>query len=227
MTTLAVPGINISILRQQTTTRRGLPLLISGRVSALGLPLLAAVRVTLEGPSFDPKVTNFDTLGAPTGDYNVNIIADQDGVYSVQAKAFPPVVLPFAPPGLPSLLDILPPLAESTSPPLIVGQPFNGTVGIDAPAGPSRVPLPALSAIEVRGAPITVGVSPAIPITIGIPGAAPGVFPTFPVPTGLAPDVPAPTVIITEIVAPPVEEPAPPPAPGVISAQIVGFMLES
>ena len=225
MTTLAVPGVNISILRQQTTTRRGLPLLISGRVSVLGLPIFAAVRVTLEGPSFDPRVTNFDTLAAPTGDYNVNIIADQDGVYSVQAKAFPPVVLPFAPPGLPSLLDILPPLAESTSPPLIVGQPLNGTVGIDAPAGPSRVPLPALTRIEV-GAPVTVG-APVIPITIGAPGAP--AFPAFPFPppTGLPPTPPAAVpVIITEIVLPPEEEEVAP-APGVISAQIVGFTLES
>ncbi len=222
MTTLSVPGITISILRQQTTTRRGLPLLISGRVAALGLPLLAAVRVTLEGPSFDPQKINFDTLSAPTGDYNVNIIADSDGVYTVQALAFPPVVLPFSPPGLPSLLDILPPLAESTSPPLVVGQPLNGTVGIDAPGGPSRVALPAPSQIEV-GAPVTVGVSPVITVGAGAPGAPGGLF--FPPPTGLPPDQPTPITIIT-VTEPVVGAPAPAPTDGIVSAQIVGFVLE-
>ena len=91
MTTLQVPGINISILRQQTVTQRGVPLLISGRVSALGLPVPALVRVTLEGPDFDPQVTNFDTFASPTGDYAVPVIADKDGQYTVQAKAYPPI----------------------------------------------------------------------------------------------------------------------------------------
>lgn len=223
MTTLAVPGITISILRQQTTTRRGLPLLISGRVAVLGLPILAAVRVTLEGPSFNPTTTNFDTISAPTGDYNVNVIADADGVYSVQAKAFPPVVLPFSPPGLPSLLDILPPLAESTSPPLVVGEPLNGTVGIEGPGGRQRVALPAPTQVEV-GAPVSVVVG-GPQIGGGAPGAAPGFFP-FALPTGLPPTAPSPVTIITTITEPTVGPPAPEPADGIVSAQIVGFTLE-
>lgn len=227
MTTLAVPGVTISILRQQTTTRRGLPLLISGRVALLGLPVPASVRVVLEGPSFDPKVTNFDTLSAPTGDYNVNIIADADGVYTVQAMAYPPGP-PISLPGLPNLLDILPALAESASPPLVVGTPLNGQVGIEGPGGIGRAALPPPTSIEIGGAPISI--SPVIPITIGDGGGgAPGGFFGFPgffPPTGLPPDQPTPITIITVTEPVVIGAPAPAPGTGVVSAQIVGFVLE-
>ena len=230
MTTIPVPGVTISILRQQTTTRRGLPLLISGRVALLGLPVPASVRVVLEGPSFDPKVTNFDTLSAPTGDYNVNIIADQDGIYTVQAMAYPPGP-PISLPGLPSLLDILPALAESASPPLVVGTPLNGQVGIEGPDGVGRAALPAPTAIEIggfSGAPISV--SPVIPITIGGGGGgAPGGFFGFPAlgfPSGLPPDQPSPITIITVTEPVVIGAPAPAPGTGVVSVQIVGFTLE-
>jgi hypothetical protein len=47
MVTAQIPGINISILRQQTTTQRGVPLLISGRGTALRLPVPALVSKSL------------------------------------------------------------------------------------------------------------------------------------------------------------------------------------
>ncbi|MFQ6029763.1 MAG: hypothetical protein ACE5Q6_19975, partial [Dehalococcoidia bacterium] len=216
MVTAQIPGINISILRQQPTTQRRVPLLISGRVTALGLPAPAVVRVALEGPSFAPEVTNFDTFAAPTGDYAVPIIADQDGQYTVTARAFPPVALPVAVPGLPSPIDILPPVAESPSPPIVVGQPVNGEVTVEGPTGRQRVAAPQPTAIEVQA---PVQVSPLIPITIGAPGAAAPAFPA-PAPTGLPPDIPGPIIIETVVTPPPPPAPAPEPE-GVVSAQVV------
>lgn len=218
MTTLQVPGVNISILRQQGSTPRGVPLLISGRVTGLGLPISATVRVSLEGPEFDPQVINFDTFASPLGDYSVPVRADKDGRYTVTAMAYPFVILPFSPPGLPSPIDILPPLAESPSPPIVVGDRQNGTVNIDG----QRVGVPELSQFEINQ---PISVAPFIPITIGgIGGVAPFAFPAAP--TGLAPDQPTPITIITTITPPP-EGTAPTPAPaGVVSAQIVGFTIE-
>ena len=219
MVTTQIPGINISILRQQTTTQRGVPLLISGRVTALGLPAPALVRVSLEGPSFAPEVTNFDTFAAPTGDYAVPIIADQDGQYTVTARAFPPVALPVAIPGLPSPIDILPPVAESPSPPIVVGQPVNGNVSVEGPRGRETLPAPPPTSIEIQA---PVQVSPFI--TIGAPRAAVPGFPT-PTPTGLPPDIPGPIIIETVVTPPPAAAPAPTPE-DVTSAQVVGFTLE-
>ena len=223
MTTLQVPGINISILRQQTVTQRGVPLLISGRVSALGLPIPALVRVSLEGPDFDPQVTNFDTFASPTGDYSVPIIADKDGQYTVQAKAYPPIALPLGVPGLPSPIDVLPPVAASPSPPVVVGDRVNGVVRAQVPEGTQRLPVPPQSQIEIS---TPVSVSTVVPITVGGAPGFPG-FPFFPQPTGLGiPDQPAPQQIIIVTEQPPATPtPAPSPA-GAVSGQVVGFTVE-
>ena len=198
----------------------------------LGLPAPALVRVALEGPTFDPQVTNFDTFASPTGDYSVPVIADKDGQFTVTALAFPPIALPLGAPGLPTPIDILPPVAQSPSPPIVVGDRRNGTVIADG----QSVPVPQLSAIEISA---QVVVSPIIPITIGAPGGPPFGFPP---PTGLPPDEPGPPVI-TITPGPPAPTPAPAPAPapaptpapapapapappGAVSAQIVGFTIE-
>ena len=224
MTTLPVPGINISILRQQTVTQRGVPLLVSGRVSALGLPIPALVRVSLEGPDFDPQVTNFDTFASPTGDYSVPIIADQDGQYTIQAKAFPPIVLPLGVPGLPSPIDILPPVAASPSPPVVVGDRINGVVRAQGPEGTQRLPVPPQTTVEVSA---PVSVSSMFPITVGGGSGGFGI-PFFPQPTGLGiPDQPGPQQIIVVTEQPPPAVPSPTPIPsGAISGQVVGFTLE-
>ena len=118
MVTAQIPGINISILRQSTFGRRGEPIFISGRVTALGIGVPALVRVALQGPSFDPQVTNFDTFAAPvTGDYTVPVIADKDGQYRVRPVAIPTL------PGIGSPIDILTPTGKSPSPPLVIGTP--------------------------------------------------------------------------------------------------------
>ena len=225
MTTLQVPGINISILRQQTVTQRGVPLLISGRVSALGLPIPALVRVTLEGPDFDPQVTNFDTFASPTGDYSVPIIADKDGQYTVQAKAFPPIALPLGVPGLPSPIDILPPVAASPSPPVVVGDRVNGVVRAEVPEGTQRLPVPPQTTVEVSA---PVSVSSVFPITVGGGSGGFGGIPFFPQPTGLGiPDQPAPQQIIIFTEQLPAAPPSPTPAPsGTVSGQVVGFTVE-
>jgi hypothetical protein len=191
MVTAQIPGINISILRQQTTTQRGVPLLISGRVTALGLPVPALVRVSLEGPSFAPERSNFDTFAAPTGDYAVPVIADHGGQYTVTARAFPPVALPVAVPGLPSPIDILPPVAESPSPPIVVGQPVNGNVSVEGPRGRETLPAPSQTPVEISA---PVQVSPLIPITIGGTDAPAPASPT-PTPSGLPPDIPGPIIV--------------------------------
>ena len=221
MVALQVPGINVSILRQQTSTQPRVPLLISGRVTALGLPIPALVRVSLEGPTFAPEITNFDTQAAPTGDYAVPILADQDGQFTVTARAYPFVFFPLGLPGLPSPIDVLPPAAVSPSPPIVVGDPVNGGVSI----GGRTVPAPPQTSVEISA---PVQVSTLIPITIGgAPGAAPVFFPA-PTPTGLAPDIPGPIIIEAVITQPPNgAAPAPAPAPaGVVSAQVVGFTVE-
>ncbi len=217
--TLQAPGFNVSLLRQQTATRRGLPLIMSGRVTGLlGLPVFGTVRVSLEGPSFDPQVTNFDTFAAPTGDYSVPIIADQDGQFTVQAKAYPGLApLPLALPGIPSPIDLLPPAAQSPSAPIVVGDVLNGTVAING----QRVAVPPPSSVEIS-APIAV--SPFI--QIGGLGAPAAPF-TLAAPTGLPPDQPSPITIIT-ITQPPDGVPTAP-APvdeGIVGVQIVGFTIE-
>jgi hypothetical protein len=221
MITAQVPGINISILRQSTFGRRGAPIFISGRVTALGIGIPALVRVSLEGPTFDPQVTNFDTFAAPvTGDYTVPVVADKDGEYRVVARAFPPIAIP-SPPGIPSPIDILPPTGESPSPPLVIGNPLNGDVVADTPAGRQRIQQPPMSLIEIRS-PVTV--APA-PIAIGFPGTTGAPRVAAPPAPDSPPDVPGPIFIIPEIPQPPPVAEAPSPD-GVVSAQLVSFSLE-
>ncbi len=94
-----VPGLSLSILRQQTSVRTGLPLLISGRFTAFGMGVPALIRVFLEGPTYDPQLRSFDTFASPfSGDYTVNVIAEKDGHYNVYAQAFPPPIMPTGPP---------------------------------------------------------------------------------------------------------------------------------
>jgi len=59
-----IPGLSLSILRQQTTVQAGLPLLISGRFTAFGLGVPTFIRVFLEGPSYDPQLRSFDTFAS-------------------------------------------------------------------------------------------------------------------------------------------------------------------
>lgn len=97
----------------------GYPLLISGRFSMFGIGLPALIRVSVEGPAYDPSVRHFDTFSSPSGDYSVNVAAEKYGEYEVYAQAYlPSISLPF----LPDLI-LGPSLAESPKPPVVVGEP--------------------------------------------------------------------------------------------------------
>ena len=214
MVTPQLPGLNISILRERTVVQRGQPVTISGRVSLAGIGLPASVRVNLEGPSFDPQVTSFETMSNPTGDYAVAVIAPQDGAYRVMAQALPPGA------NLPLIGSLFPALAESPSPPLAVGQPLNGGVITEEGA---RLPAPPPTNIEIQ-TPIQIGA----PIVIVQPPAAAAPAPAPFVLVGVdrgVPGPPPPPTIITAMLpeAPEVEAEAPAPA---IGAQVVGFRLE-
>lgn len=193
------PGLNLSIIRERSVGEAGRPLTISGRLTAVGLGIPAFIRVTLEGPDYEPQRVGFTTLSKPgTGDYSVAVIPPKDGRYEVysEAFAFPPI----------PLLDILPPgpsLAESPRPPIVVGEIVEAGEAVRAtvPTAPMpiRYPAPALTPIEV---------SPYIPITL---------------PPLELPEPPGPTVIIIEPAppAPPVEEVGEMPG-----GQILGFEVE-
>lgn len=219
MVTAQLPGLNISILRERTTTQRGQPVTISGRVSILGFGLPAVVRVNLEGPTFDPQVTTFETMSSPTGDYAVNVIADKDGAFTVMSEAFPPGS------NIPLVGSLLPALAGSPAPPLAVGRLVNGSVLTEAG---DRVPVPPSTDIEIR-TPIQVG-APIISI-VQPPGAAPAPAPAapFPFPGPLGPSpVPPATIIIVDTEAPAPAPPAPTveEAGPVVGGRVVGFRLE-
>jgi len=194
-----LPGINISVLRERTTARANEPLTVSGRVTAFGLPLLAAVRVFLEGPEHNPEVLAFSTLTSPLGDYSTIVIAGKDGRYQVYAQAFVPLIMLV--PGAPDPVALGPPIAESPRPPLVIGIPLDGEVEFELePGRRERMALPAPTPIEVI-TPVTFAPT----IIFGEP--APGVRPPPPAP----PFVPGPP-----------EAPAPP----VVSGQITGFRIE-
>ena len=171
---ISVPGLSLSILRQETTVRAGRPLLISGRFTAFGIGLPAFVRVFLVGPSYDPKIRGFDAFASPfSGDYSINVIPEKDGRYTVYSQAFPPPLIPTGPP-FPEPILLPPPFAESTRPPIVVGFPRNGGVNALMPDGATQfLSAPPMGPIEV---------SPVIAITL--PGAAP-------VPVGCRVDNPA------------------------------------
>ena len=189
-----IPGLSLSLLRQQTSVQAGLPLLISGRFTAFGMGVPAFIRVFLEGPSYDPKLRSFDTFASPfSGDYTVNVLAEKDGQYNVYAQAFPPLI-PTGP-LFPEAMMLLPPIAESTRPPLVVGYPFEGGVDALLPDGTrQRLTAPPMQPIEFR--PI-VTVAPGITVIApGVPAAYPGI-PAYPpaVPPAPPPAVPAVEVI--------------------------------
>jgi|GEM_PF-4598690 len=186
---VSIPGLSISILRQQTSVQAGLPLLISGRFTAFGLGVPAYIRVFLEGPTYDPQVRSFDTFASPfSGDYTVNVIAEKDGQYNVYAQAFPPPILPTGPP-LPDPVLLLPPMAESTRPPLVVGIPFEGGIQAWLPDGTRQsLPVPPQEPIEFKPV-ITVG-APAVVVTFPSAAAPAAGIPYYPFPE--APGVSAP-----------------------------------
>ncbi len=192
---ISIPGLSLSILRQQTSVQAGLPLLISGRFTAFGLGVPTFIRVFLEGPSYDPQLRSFDTFASPfSGDYSTNVIAEKDGQYNVYAQAFPPPLIPTGPPFPEAML--LPPIAESTRPPLVVGYPFDGGVDALLPDGTrQRLTAPPMQPIEFR---------PMITVAPGITVAAPGVpaaYPAIPYYPPAVPPVPPPAVPPVEVIA--------------------------
>ena len=191
-----IPGLSLSLLRQQTSVQAGLPLLISGRFTAFGMGVPTFIRVFLEGPSYDPQLRSFDTFASPfSGDYSTNIIAEKDGQYNVYAQAFPPPLIPTGPP-FPEAIMLLPPIAESTRPPLVVGYPFDGGVDALLPDGTrQRLTAPPMQPIEFRP---VITVAPGITVTApGVPAAYPRI-PAYPpaVPPAPPPAVP-PVAVIT------------------------------
>lgn len=125
---IEIPGLNLSILRQETRVEAGQPLLISGRLTAFGLGIPAYIRIILEGPSYDPQTRYFDTFASPfSGDYSVNVIAEKGGQYEVFAQAMPPPLIPSTP-LTPDAMLLLPSIAESTHPPIAVGDLVEGGV---------------------------------------------------------------------------------------------------
>lgn len=189
------PGTNLSILRQVTTVEAGRPLLISGRFTAFGLGLPALIRVYVEGPSYAPEVRNFDTFSMPwSGDYSVNILAEKDGDYEVYAQAFPPPLLPVGPP-FPEAIPLGPPLAESPSPPIVVGRRVWERVEALLPTG-ERVeyPAPPLTPVEIYP---VIAVTPVVRVEVPRPPR-----PVPPPPRPAPPPAPVPPPV-----APPPEGP--------------------
>lgn len=201
-------GVQVSVLRSKTFGAPNEPIQISGRVSAFGIGVPAAVRVSLVGPALNPQTRTFDTLSAPlTGDYSVVVLAEVAGRYVVQATAFLPLGIPI--PGG-NTIFLGPPLGESSEPPLVIGTPTENGVIIDG----RSVPAPALTPIEVS--PI---IAPVFAPVFG--GGRVGIPFFFPIGAGAA--APA-TVEITAML----DEPAPAPANGVtpvVAGQITGFRL--
>jgi hypothetical protein len=218
--TISIPGLSLSILRQDTATQSGKPVLMTGRFTALGLGIPAFIRVSLEGPSYNPEIRTFDAFAQPfSGDYAVQVVTEKDGEYSVYAQAFPLPVLPSGP-ALPANLILLPPIAESTKPPLVVGDPFDGGVKARLPGGDQVLQIPDKTPIE-----IAVG-APSVFVEVASGGGFPG-FPGLPpfitLPPTLAPyeppqvtippigpegapEIPAPAAPAPEIPMPPLPE---------------------
>jgi len=198
---MELPGINISVLRERTTARANEPLTMSGRVTAFGFPLIAAVRVFMEGPEHNPEVITFSTMTSPMGDYSASVVTAKDGRYQVYAKAFVPLIAPV--PGAPDPVALGPPIAESTRPPLVIGIPLDGDVEFEMDGQRTRVPMPALTPVEVA-------VVFAPTIIVGDRLAPPGVRPPPPAAPPAAPGAPEVT----------------PPGLPVVSGQITGFRIE-
>ena len=204
-------GVQVSVLRSKTFGAPNEPIQISGRVSAFGIGVPAAVRVTLEGPALNPQTRTFDTLSTPlTGDYSVVVLAEVAGRYVVQATAFLPLGIPI--PGG-NTIFLGPPLGESSEPPLVIGSPTENGVIIDG----RSVPAPALAPIEIS--PI---IAPIFAPVFGAPGRPAVGLPIFFGPTGPRP--PASVEITPMIEVPPAVAPANGEQP-VVAGRITGFSI--
>jgi hypothetical protein len=185
---LEIPGLSLSILRQDTQTEAGKPVLISGRFTAFGLGLPAFVRVYLEGPDYNPEVTTFDAFAEPfSGNWSVQVVAQKDGNYSVYAEAYPGPAIPTGP-LFPSNIVLVPPIAVSTKPPLVVGLPVPGGVNAQTPEGTQFLSTPAQSPLELL---TTVG-APVISVSVPTPTTTLPTTPTAGLPPGYAPATPSP-----------------------------------
>lgn len=108
-----------------------------------------------------------------TGDYSIPVLAEKDGEYKVYAQAFPLPLAPTGPP-FPEPLLLLPPLAESLQPPLVVGAPVPGGVSAQLPTGSQFLPTPSQTFIEISvGAPA----APGVPFIVIPPSPTPAVPP--------------------------------------------------
>ncbi len=173
---MPIPAMDLSIQRQSTVVEAGKPLLISGRLSLLGIGLPAVVRVFVDGPKYDPASRHFDTFSSPfTGDYSTNVLAEKEGEYEVYAQAYLPT--PLALPFLPEPLILGPTLAESPKPPIVVGTPTaGGLVKTITEAGSQVVPTPSFD------------ISVPIMVEVAAPGvqAAPTLLPAPPPPISIS-----------------------------------------
>lgn len=205
-----IPGFSISILRQQTFGGVNQPINISGRVTGFGFPAPALVRVTLDGPEHNPEQRTFDT-SALAGDYQVTVLAEKEGQYTVQAEAAPPFALP-VPAAAESLLK-LPAFAVSSSPPLAIGRVSGDELLQDLGEGVTqRVSQPPSSQIEI----IT-------PISVEVGGGA-----AAPAPSGVLPFLtgfPGPGVVVPTPAPAPAPAPAPTPEGTRLSGRIVSFTI--
>lgn len=212
---IELPGLSLSLLRQDTQTQAGKPVLISGRFTAFGLGVPGLVRVYLEGPSYNPEKRTFDAFAQPfSGDWSVQVVTEKDGQYDLYAQAFLVPALPSGP-AFPENLLLLPPVAESTKPPLVVGSPVEGGVNALTPSGTEFLQTPTQTPIELF---TTVG-APAV--SISIPGLGQVSIPSFPTPTipqaitieaptpGYAPTPPAAEIPPVTYIPSPGELPAP------------------
>jgi hypothetical protein len=233
---VTVPGLDLSILRGATQAQAGQAVLISGRFTAFGIGVPAFIRVFLEGPDYNPEKTHFDSVSSPfSGDYSVQVVPSKDGSYKVYSQAFPLPLVPTGP-AFPEPLLLLPPIAESPQPPLVVGAPAAGGVNAQTPSGTQFLSTPSLSPIEVSvGAPAISIVQPgvtapsyAVPTPPALPAAAIPTTYVIPSPPAAAPTVTMPTVPTAPVIVyPPTptfpEVPEVPSLPEVTELQIPTF----
>jgi hypothetical protein len=239
---LEIPGLSLSLLRQDTATQAGKPVLVSGRFTALGLGVPGLIRVSLNGPSYNPEIRTFDAFAQPfSGDWSVQVVTEKDGQYTLKAQAYPLPAIPSGP-AFPENILLFPPIAESTEPPLVVGAPTEGGVTAQVPEGSEFLAAPAQTPIELMtsvGAPSVFVTAPSVPTTptagISLPPTIVIEPPATPVPTPAAPTPAAPTEIPTPTIpeipeAPEIPEPeveAEVEAPSLPTASMLGFPTSS
>jgi hypothetical protein len=204
-----LPGLSLSILRQDTSTQAGKPVLLSGRFTAFGLGVPGLIRVSLSGPSYNPEVRTFDAFAQPfSGDWSVQVVTEKDGNYTVKAQAYLVPAIPSGP-AFPENILLLPPIAESTEPPLVVGNPTEGGVNAVTPEGteflaaPAQTPIelmtsvgaPSVSVVLPGGAAAAAAPTPTVPPSIVITTPETPYTPAAPTPTVPTPSVPPVTII--------------------------------